>query len=80
MKTAAFIDRQSIDRLIGSAKSDRVKFLREFYQTETLGKAARRSGLMALVMFCLTFIAARHVTVDHSEATKSSHATFSRYY
>jgi hypothetical protein len=80
MKTEAFIDRQSIDQLIETANANRAEFLAHSYNSEKVGKAVRRGGLMALITFGLAFISARHVSVDHSGLANTSHPTFSRYY
>ena len=80
MKTEVFIDRQSIAQIIDTAQANRANFLSESYNSEKVGKAVRRGGLMALITFGLAFISARHVSVDHSWLTNTTHPTFSRYY
>ena len=80
MTTETLIDRQSIDQLIDTANAKRAEFLAQSYNSEKVGKAVRRGGLMALITFGLTFITARHVNVDHSGLANMSHPTFSRYY
>jgi hypothetical protein len=57
MKTKPLFDRTEIDRIIRSAKSNRVKYL--LRKKARTGRVARWGGLGAVAAACLAFFASR---------------------